>query len=99
MADDSGLALPVGDLERVAQTETDEIEAVYGQQEDFRSLVTSLEEDYDTEGPNSGFVIPNDELPEIPTADEIGDAAERYLARRSDKPKRKRGRHARRQDE
>jgi len=99
VSDDSGLTLPVGDLERVAQTESDQIEAVYGQQDDFRSLVTSLEEDYDTEGPKSGFVVPNDELPEIPTADEIGEAAEQYLARRSDKPKRKRGRHARRHDD
>ncbi|WP_182354604.1 PAC2 family protein [Flaviflexus huanghaiensis] len=99
VADDSGLALPVGDLERVAQTETDQIEAIYGAQEDFRSLVSSLEEDYDTEGPNSGFVLPNDELPEIPTADEIGEAAEKYLARRADQPKRKRGRHVRRDDD
>lgn len=99
VSDDSGLALPVGDLERVAQTESDQIEAIYGQQEDFRALVISLEEDYDTEGPNSGFVLPNDELPEIPSADEIGEAAEQYLARRSEKPKRKRGRHARRRDE
>ncbi|MBM9433143.1 PAC2 family protein [Flaviflexus equikiangi] len=99
VADDSGLALPVGDLERIAQTETDQIEAVYGQQEDFRSLVSSLEEDYDTEGPTSGFVIPNDQISEIPTADEIGAAAEQFLARRTDKPKRRRGRHARRDDE
>lgn len=99
VSDDSGLALPVGDLERVAQTESDQIEAVYGQQEDFRSLVSSLEEDYDTEGPKSGFVVPNDEETEIPTADEIGAVAEQYLARSINKPKRKRGRHARRQDE
>lgn len=99
VSDDSGLALPVGDLERVAQTESDQIEAVYGQQEDFRSLVASLEEEYDTEGPNSGFILPNDELPEIPSAEEIGEAAEQFLARRNEKPKRKRGRHARRHDE
>ena len=99
VSDDSGLALPVGDLERVAQTESDQIEAVYGQQEDFRSLVASLEEEYDTEGPNSGFILPNDELPEIPSAEEIGEAAEQFLARRKEKPKRKRGRHARRHDE
>ena len=99
VSDDSGLALPVGDLERVAQTESDQIEAVYGQQEDFRSLVASLEEEYDTEGPNSGFILPNDELPEIPSAEEIGEAAEQFLARRNEKPERKRGRHARRHDE
>lgn len=99
VADDSGLALPVGDLERVAQTESDQIEAAYGEQEDFHNLVTSLEQEYDTEGPNTGFIIPSDGTTEIPTADELGEAAEQFLARRSTRPKRKRGRHAKRDDD
>lgn len=99
VADDSGLALPVGDLERVAQTESDQIEAAYGEQEDFHNLVTSLEQEYDTEGPNTGFIIPSDGTTEIPTADELGEAAEQFLARRSTRPKRKRGRHVKRDDD
>lgn len=101
VSDDAGLALPLGDIERVAQSETEQIEANYGEHEDFQGLVASLEQEYDTEGPNSGFVIPSDASKSvIPTADELGEAAEQFLARRNqERPGRKRGRHAKRKDE
>ena len=101
VSDDAGLALPLGDIERVAQSETEQIEANYGEHEDFQGLVASLEQEYVKEGPNSGFVIPSDASKSvIPTADELGEAAEQFLARRNqERPGRKRGRHAKRKDE
>lgn len=100
VSDDTGLALPLGDIERAAQSESEQIEAAYGEQEDFQTLVSSLEQEYDTEGPNSGFIIPSDvSKTEIPSADELGEAAEQFLARRNQRPGRRRGRHAKRKDE
>lgn len=98
LSEDANLALPLGDLEQVATIETDQIDAAYSDQEEFTALVASLEEEYDTDGPNSGFVVPSDSRGEIPTADEIGAAAEQFLAARSGKPYRKRGKHTRRDE-
>lgn len=97
LSEDAGLALPLGDLEQVATLESDQIEAVYGDQEEFAELVANLEKEYDTDGPNSGFVVP-DVKADIPSADEIGAAAEQFLAARNGQPFRKRGRHTKRDE-
>ncbi|MDO5723481.1 MAG: PAC2 family protein [Flaviflexus sp.] len=93
LSEDSGLALPLGDLERVADIEGSQIDTAFADQPEFSKLVASLEEDYDTDGPGSAFIIPTEKKDEIPSADEIGAAAEQFLARR---PGRKRGRHIKR---
>lgn len=97
MSEDASMALPLGDLERVAATETDQIDQAYAGQEEFAALLANLEEEYDTGGPNSGFVVPTDTR-DIPSAEEIGAAAEQFLATRDGGVPRKRGKHTKREE-
>lgn len=97
ISDDAQMALPLGDIERVAATETENINQAFAGQEEFATLVANLEEEYDTGGPDSGFVVPSDSR-DIPSADEIGAAAEQFLASRTGQPRPKRGKHAKRDE-
>ncbi|GEM_PF-3146912 len=80
IADHSGRSLPIGDLERAAMTESDQVAAAFQGNEEFVELVANLEADYDSGGPGRGLTLPVDKSLKIPTADELGAAAEEFLA-------------------
>ncbi|WP_124039649.1 PAC2 family protein [Neoactinobaculum massilliense] len=76
----SGLSFPMGDLEHAASEEENQFNAMRAQNEEFNQLVTSFEQDYDAHEGDPGLVRAPETSTSIPSAEEIGDAAERFLA-------------------
>jgi hypothetical protein len=76
----SGLRLPVGDLEQDAASQQEELSELMNQNEDLTNLVHSLEKDYDEKGGTPGFVTAPRADFVVPSLDEIGRAAEQFLA-------------------
>ncbi|MCF2705694.1 PAC2 family protein [Arcanobacterium haemolyticum] len=76
----SGLRLPVGDLEQDAASQAEELTAIMAENEDLRGLIAALEKDYDEQSDKTGFVTAPPADLAVPSADEIGRAAEQFLA-------------------
>lgn len=80
----SGLSFPVGDLTRDAEEQKAELAQMVKSNPDFAEIVGSFEEDYDEKDGDEGFV----QAPEadffVPTVEEIGKAAERFLQQASE---------------
>lgn len=80
----SGLRLPVGDLEQDASRQQEELVQLMAQNDDLAGLIHGLEKDYDDKGGTPGFVsAPQSEFV-VPSLDEIGRAAEQFLAQMGD---------------
>lgn len=76
----SGLHFPIGDLEQEAHEESTTLAAMAEQNGELAQLVGALEKEYDDNGVAPGFVnAPATEL-SVPSMEEIGRAAEQFLA-------------------
>mgnify|MGYP000845838720 FL=1 len=76
----SGLYFPLGDLEQAAAEEVEAYASVIEANEDLAQFIDKLEKDYDANGAVQGYITaPKPEM-RVPTADEIGKAAEQFLA-------------------
>jgi len=81
VAQHAGLALPVGELEAAAARQGAEIAEQIRDQPEVMALVTALENQYDSFVRSlPGVVTGPDTADGVPTADEIGAAAEAFLA-------------------
>ncbi len=81
-----GPTLPLGDLEQLADQQAMDLSALVVEGSDFAGLLSRLEEEYDRIPSEAGFVKSSETSPEIPTSDEIGRAAETFLALRDRDP-------------
>ena len=76
----SGLYFPLGDLEQAAAEEVEAYSSAIEGNEELAQFIDKLEKDYDANGSVRGYVTaPKPEL-RVPTVDEIGRAAEQFLA-------------------
>ncbi len=76
----SGLRLPVGDLEHDAANQADELAGLAVENEELGLLIASLEKEYDEQADKTGFVTAPQADLAVPSAEEIGRAAEQFLA-------------------
>lgn len=79
VAHHTGLALPVGELEAAAARQAALIAEQIGDQPEVIALVTALENQYDSVARSLPTMVAGPE-PGVPTAEEIGAAAEAFLA-------------------
>ena len=76
----SGLYFPLGDLEQAAAEEVEAYSSAIEGNEELAQFIDKLEKDYDANGSVRGYVTaPKPEM-RVPTVDEIGRAAEQFLA-------------------
>ena len=80
MASLGGPMLPLGDLEQLEDQQMQDLSQMVEEGSDFAQLLAQLEEDYDHLPSDAGVVRPVEELPSIPSAEEISVAAEQFLA-------------------
>lgn len=75
-----GPTLPLGDLEQLEDRQMKDVKVVVEEGSDFAELLSRLEKEYDELPSNAGLMRPVDSLPRIPSAEEISQAAEQFLA-------------------
>ncbi|MFC5369913.1 PAC2 family protein [Arcanobacterium bovis] len=78
-----GPKLPLGDLEQLEDQQKEEIASIQVEGAEFEELLQKLELEYDATSGEAGFVKTDEALPEIPSSEEIGKAAEEFLATQS----------------
>ena len=79
ISDATGLELPLVDLGDLTDAATGALQATLAQNAEVRQIVTALEEQYDTMREDQDG-SPMATTMDLPTADEIGDHFERFLA-------------------
>ncbi|MCL3778262.1 MULTISPECIES: PAC2 family protein [unclassified Actinomyces] len=79
VAETTGLALPLGDLEAAAAVNRAEIDAEASSQPEVAAVVAALEAQYDTYAPPRADADEISRLLDVPTADEIGARLEAFL--------------------
>ena len=79
VAETTGLALPLGDLEAAAAVNRAEIDAEVIAQPEIAAVVTALETQYDTYAPPRADTDKISRLLDVPTAEEIGARLEAFL--------------------
>lgn len=80
VAENTGLALPVGDLEAAAAVNRAEIDAEAAQQPEVTAVVNALEAQYDAIAPQAGVDAEQAQSPlDLPSAEEIGARLEAFL--------------------
>ena len=80
----SGLHFPLGDLEQEAAAEASNLASMVRQNDELATIIANFEREYDASGSSPGFVTaPAPEL-KVPTMEQIGRAAEQFLAGASD---------------
>ncbi|QPL06259.1 MULTISPECIES: proteasome assembly chaperone family protein [Actinomyces] len=79
VAETTGLALPLGDLEAAAAVNRAEIDAEASSQPEVAAIVAALEAQYDTYAPPRADADEISRLLDVPTADEIGARLEAFL--------------------
>ena len=82
----AGLKLPVGDLEQAAATTRASIDEQVAQSEDVQAVVRALEVQYDAFAEGRGASLLAEPDAPLPTADELGEQLERFLAQQGDGP-------------
>ncbi|MBM7825608.1 hypothetical protein JOD55_001435 [Arcanobacterium pluranimalium] len=75
-----GPKLPLGDLEQLEDRQKEEIASFQVEGAEFEELLQKLEFEYDATSVEAGFAKTDEALPEIPSSEEIGKAAEEFLA-------------------
>lgn len=80
LASVSGLSFPLGDLELGVREENDILADMMKQNDQLREMVRALEDEYDQADGEPGFVQAPAANHAVPSADEIGRAAEQFLA-------------------
>ncbi|MCT1997017.1 PAC2 family protein [Brachybacterium muris] len=78
ISDATGLELPLVDLGDLTDAATAALEGTLEQNVEVRQIVTALEEQYDAMREEDGSPLAT--TMDLPTADEIGDHFERFLA-------------------
>lgn len=81
-----GPRLPLGDLEQLEDQQVEGLNQILAENPELQTLLDHLEEDYDSAAGDESFVKTEEESPAIPSAEEIGQAAERFLAAQTDNP-------------
>ncbi|MDR6939014.1 PAC2 family protein [Arcanobacterium hippocoleae] len=79
-ADLGGPKLPVGDLEQFAERALVTYGELIEQNPDLNDLITMLEREYDANPSEQAFATSDTELMQVPSMEEIGRAAEKFLA-------------------
>lgn len=82
----TGLELPLVDLGDLADAATSALEETLEDNEEVQGVVAALEETYDAMRQDGGTAMGLATTMDMPTADEIGDHFERFLARHDDDP-------------
>ncbi|MDY5153892.1 PAC2 family protein [Actinobaculum suis] len=80
LASVSGFSFPLGDLEVSAREENEALETMMKQNEQLREIVTAFEEEYDKSDADPGLVQAPRTSADVPSVEEIGRAAEQFLA-------------------
>ncbi|MCI6574216.1 MAG: PAC2 family protein [Actinomycetaceae bacterium] len=75
-----GPTLPLGDLEQLEDEQLSGLNQMIEEGSDFAQLLANLEEEYDKLPSSAGVTRPAEVLPSMPTAEEIAQAAEQFLA-------------------
>lgn len=78
----AGLSLPVGDLERGADSDAGQVSRLMEQNPDVLQTVKALERHFDAGAPHEGLSLPDASWKESDENKDIGDVLERYLANR-----------------
>lgn len=81
-----GPTLPLGDLEQLEDQQNIALNQMVVEGSDFALLLKKLEEEYDRIPSEVGFVRSVDTETDIPTPEEIGEAAELFLSMRDGSP-------------
>lgn len=79
VAEVTGLALPLGDLEAAAAVNRGEIDAEASQQPEVAAVVAALERQYDAFAPAGSSAQAVTQMMDVPTAEEIGARLEAFL--------------------
>lgn len=79
----AGLVFPLGDLTRDAEEQQTELKTMMEANPELAEIIGSFEEEYDSQGTPEGFVRPPERELLVPTAEEIGLAAEMFLEQAS----------------
>ena len=82
VSDAAGLELPLVNLGDLTEAATTALDGTLAQNSEVRQIVTALEEQYDSFS-EGGEGAPLSTTMDMPTADEIGDHFERFLADRN----------------
>ncbi|MBS5749423.1 MULTISPECIES: PAC2 family protein [Actinotignum] len=81
LAKTAGLSLPLGDLEASAAEESEQLAQLTEHNEQLAEIVAALEHEYDRAEGHPGLIQAPQHTLTVPSADEIGRAAESFLAR------------------
>lgn len=76
----SGLRFPVGDLQHDVARQNEHITELCEENQELGQIITAFEKEYDEKGVTPGFVTAPDMDITVPSVDEIGRAAEQFLA-------------------
>lgn len=76
----SGLRFPIGDLQHDVARQNEHLAELTEQNQELGQIIQAFENDYDEKGVTPGFVTAPDMDVSVPSVDEIGRAAEQFLA-------------------
>lgn len=76
----SGLRFPLGDLQHDVIRQNEQLAAITAENEELARILSAFERDYDEKGVTPGFVTAPEDDFSVPSVDEIGRAAEQFLA-------------------
>ncbi len=76
----AGLRFPLGDLQHDVIIQNDQLTAIASENEELARIVGAFEREYDEKGVAPGFVTAPEDDFSVPSVDEIGRAAEQFLA-------------------
>ena len=76
----SGLRFPLGDLQHDVIRQNEQLAAIVADNEELARVLAAFERDYDEKGVTPGFVTAPEDDFSVPSVDEIGRAAEQFLA-------------------
>lgn len=76
----AGLRFPLGDLQHDVIMQNEQLTSLAGENEELARIIAVFEHEYDEKGVTPGFVTAPEEDFSVPSVDEIGRAAEQFLA-------------------
>ena len=79
----AGLSFPLGDITRDAEEQAAELAGMMESNEELAMIIAGFEEEYDSADPSEGFVRAPEREFLVPSAEEIGQAAEMFLQQAS----------------
>ncbi|MFT0847877.1 PAC2 family protein [Actinomycetaceae bacterium L2_0104] len=76
----AGLRFPLGDLQHDVIIQNEQLTAISAENEELARIIAAFEHEYDEKGVTPGFVTAPEDDFSVPSVDEIGRAAEQFLA-------------------